>query len=373
MQRDRETRSPAASAGPTTGDDGRFDRQVRFAELGPEGQARLAGARAAIVGCGALGGAMAQWLHRAGVGRLTLVDRDVVEVSNLPRQVLFDESHARAGAPKAEAAAETLARAGGPTVLAAHTEQLDASNVARLLGDCDCVLDGTDNLATRYLLNDHALESGKPYVYAGVVGSHGVVFPVLPHRGPCLRCLFPEPPPPGSLPTCDTAGVLGPAVGLVAAWAAGRALRLLASGDPLAAVEPTWVELDPWKATARTTAPPRAADCPACAGERRFLHAPASEAVVLCGRNAVQLPPPREAPDLEELERRWRGGREEVLRARSFLRWNARRPAASPPEAHPANGGRELSLTLFRDGRALVEGTQDEGRARALYDRLVGA
>ena len=202
-------------------DEARFARQLRFSGLGAAGQERLAAARVALVGCGALGGVLAQCMHRAGVGQLVLIDRDVVEASNLPRQVLFDESHAQLGTPKVEAAAESLARAGGPTELVLHACHLDAGNADELLGGAQLVLDGSDNMATRYLLNDWCVRSGLPWVYAGVVGAAGCVLPVLPGRGACLRCLWPEEPPTGSLPTCDSAGVVLPGVAAVASMAAG--------------------------------------------------------------------------------------------------------------------------------------------------------
>ena len=223
--------------------DRRFERQVRFAPLGEAGQERLQSASVLLVGCGALGGVLAQHLVRAGVGRLVLVDRDVVEETNLPRQVLFDERHALDSVPKVEAAAETLARAGGPTILETHAEHLDADNIHALAEGTELLLDGTDNMPTRYLMNDYCVDRGVPWVYGGVVSGAGLLMPVIPGRGPCLRCVFRDPPPPGSLPTCDTAGVIAPAVGAVASMQAGLGLRLLV--DP-AGVEPALIELDAW-------------------------------------------------------------------------------------------------------------------------------
>ena len=213
------------AAAPPPGPAPRFERQARFAPLGVAGQQRLAERRVLIVGCGALGGVLAQWLTRAGVGELVLVDRDVVEETNLPRQVLFTEEHAAAGAPKVTAAAETLASIGGPTRITPHAVHLNADQLLELGAGVDLILDGTDNMATRYLVNDYAVREGVPWIYAGVVSSGGLVLSVQPGEGPCLRCVFPDPPPPGALPTCDTAGVLGPAVGAIASMQAGLALR----------------------------------------------------------------------------------------------------------------------------------------------------
>ncbi len=338
----------------------RFDRQVRFAPLGREGQARLESARVLLVGCGALGGVLAQNLVRAGVGTLVLVDRDVVELSNLPRQVLFDERHAAARTPKAEAALAALGPIGGPTRLEAHVRHVDADNLAELAAEATLLLDGTDNLETRYLLNDYAVEQEIPWVYAGVVGASGLVLPVLPGRGACLRCVFPEPPPPGSLPTCDAAGVILPAVGAVASLAAGAALRLLArpADEPVERFEPALLEVDAWNGTLRRLAAPRDPDCPAC-GRRDFpvLHRPAGRAaLVLCGRNTVQIPRGARSPDLPGLARRLVGLAEDVTELGALLRFRVD----------------DVQITLFRDGRALVEGTDDVSRAQALYDRYVG-
>ena len=156
-----------------TSSDRRFERQVRFAPLGAEGQARLESARVLLVGCGALGGILAQTLTRAGVGELVLVDRDLVEETNLPRQVLFEDRHAEEGTLKVEAAAESLARIGGPTRLVPHATHLDADNIEDLAEGAALVLDGTDNLSTRYLINDYCVSSNVPWIYGGVVGAGG--------------------------------------------------------------------------------------------------------------------------------------------------------------------------------------------------------
>ena len=335
---------------------GRFDRQVRFAPLGKEGQARIEAARVLLLGCGATGGILAQSLARAGVGELVLVDRDVVELSNLPRQVLFEDRHAAEGRPKALAAAETLERMGGPTRITAHAAHVDAGNLGELARGCDLLLDGTDNLETRYLVNDYSIESGTPWVYAGVVGGAGLVMPVLPGEGACLRCVFPEPPPPGTLPTCDTAGVILPAVGVVASMAAGLALRLLAEDSPT--IEPALIELDAWNGGVRRLRAPRDPACPACVQrDLRYLHRPGGgEAVSLCGRNTVQIPAGDRAPDLDALAAHLPDSVRDVVRSSVLLRFAVD----------------DVRLTVFRDGRALVEGTADPDRARAIYDRLVG-
>lgn len=345
-------------------DAARFDRQVRFGPLGSAGQQRLAESRVLLVGVGALGGVLAQNLFRAGVGQLVLCDRDVVELSNLPRQVLFEDRHAAEGAAKAEAAAETLRRFGGPTELEVHSTHVDASNLADLASGADLLLDGTDNLGTRYLLNDFSQQQGIPWVYGGVVGSGGLVLPILPGQSACLRCIFPDPPPPGSLPTCDSAGVIPPAVGAIASMQAGAALRILSStAEDLATFEPKLLQLDVWSGSTLALDAPRRPDCPACgpgpgAGTYEFLEAPPGrDPVVLCGRNTVQLPGTGRAPDLNAIAERAEPFAEEVHNLGAMLRIRVE----------------GLALTLFPDGRALIEGTDEPDRARAIYDRYLSS
>lgn len=250
----------------------RFDRQMRFAPLGREAQERLLASRVLLVGCGGLGGVLGQTMARIGIGELVLVDHDRVELSNLPRQVLFDEEHAIRAVPKAEAAAEVLARGGGPTRLVPHVARVTAETIDGLAAGCDLLLDGTDDLPTRYLLNDWCVARQIPWVFAGVVESAGLVLPVLPGRGACLRCVFPEPPPPEAIQKCTTVGVVLPAVAAVASMAAGLALRILARPDRVDELEPALVELDTWNGEARRIRAPRDPKCPCCGGrEFRWL------------------------------------------------------------------------------------------------------
>lgn len=336
----------------------RFDRQMRFQPLGAEGQERLLNSRVLIVGCGALGGQLAQTLVRCGIGFLVLVDRDVVDWTNLARQVLFDERHALLGEAKVTAALETLGRIGGPTRLLGHAAHLDAANIEELAAGCDMVLDGTDNVATRYLINDFCVQRNLPWVYAGVVQAHGVCLPVLAGRGPCLRCLFPIPPAAGVLQTCDSAGVLLPAVAAVASIQAGWALRVLVEGSRLErSIE--LARIDVWNGELRSTPIARASDCPCCVQHRfEFLEAPTSRsAVSLCGRNAVQIRGGFRPPDLARLAASLDGLAAGVRRAGELLRFHID----------------SLRVTVFGDGRALIEGTQDTDRARAIYDRYIGS
>lgn len=324
---------------------------------GPEGQARLRRARVAIVGVGATGSAIAEALTRAGVGRLRLIDRDVLEASNLQRQVLYDEDDLASGLPKAELARRRLTRVNTEVELEAAVSDLHAGNVRALLGDADLVLDGTDNFATRFVINDACASLGLPWVYAGVVGTEVHGFPVVP-GGPCFRCYLPEPPPPGTTETCQSAGVLGPAVLVAAGLAASEGLKLLVAGVEGAAAG--LFMMDVWSRDARRVKLSRDPDCPTCAGRFEFLEVPREASAELCGQDAVALRSPGEAGlDLPRLAERLAGlGALEVSNA-FLLRF--------APSDRP-----ELRLTLFRDGRGLVKGTQDPGVARGLYARYVG-
>jgi adenylyltransferase/sulfurtransferase len=260
-----------------------------------------------------------------------------------------------------------LERIGGPTRVEAHAVHVDADNIEELCEGCDLVLDGTDNLATRYLVNDLCVERELAWVYGGVVGASGLVLPVLPGRGACLRCLFPDPAPPGSLPTCDTAGVILPAVGVVAAFQAGAALRLLcADEDARAQFEPYLLDVDAWSGHTRRLPAPRDPDCPCCARrEFPFLLEPVERsAVSLCGRDMVQVRPQLAPGDRAQ-------ARADLERIAERVRPQA--AALTLDAALLAFDIEGLRFTVFPDGRALIEGTQDTDRARALYDRWVGS
>ncbi len=337
--------------------DDRHRRQVAFGPFGPEGQASLVAATVAIVGCGATGGGAAELLTRAGAGRLILIDRDIVALDNLHRQVLFDEDDAREGRPKAVAARDHLQRVSRATAFVAEATHLDASNVDKLLGDASIVVDGTDNISTRFLLNDWCFETGVPWIYVGAVAGEGMLLPIVPPRGPCLRCFLPEPPPPGSLATCDTAGVLGPIPTAMGAMAAIEAMKILAGELPDEGRKLRTIDFWDWRVR-DIELPPRY-DCPTCAlGAREFLHDERPTRVIeLCGRDTHQvLPPAGTRLDLGALAVRLDADRDRLLVNRLFLRLDL---------------GAER-LTIFADGRALIEGAGSPDRARAFYDRYVG-
>src|SRR5258705_6439052 len=201
----------------------RYSRQILFPAIGEQGQERLLAAHAVIAGCGALGSFHAGALARAGVGRLTVIDRDYVEPGNLHRQFLFEEEDAEAALPKAVAAKQRIARINSSVEVRAAVADLTPSNVEDLLGEAALFLDGTDNFETRYLINDFAVSRGVPWIYGAAVAAYGFTMPVVPGHTACLRCVYPEPPA-GAQPTCETAGVLNAIVSAVASLQVGEAL-----------------------------------------------------------------------------------------------------------------------------------------------------
>jgi len=335
---------------------GRYSRQALLPWIGEVGQERIQKATAAVVGVGALGCASSALLARAGVGRLILVDRDHVEESNLQRQALFTEAHWRARLPKAVAAEQALREIRPDLEVEALAEDLGPERARDLFQRAAVVLDGTDNFETRYLLNDAAVEAGRPWIYGGAVSTFGTLLAIRPGLTPCLRCLFPAPPAPGSAPTCDTAGVLGPAAAAVGALQAGEALKVLAGREDLCA--PALRGFDLLDGSFSSVRPPREPACPCC-GARAFdflEERGTSRTHRLCGRDGVMvLAPPGTRLDLPSLEARLRAFGP-VFRNPYLIQteW----------EGHP--------VTLYADGRALVQKTPDPARARALYARYLG-
>ena len=329
----------------------RYSKQRIF--LGREADAGLRAKRVAVLGLGALGSVIAPWLARAGVGHLTLIDRDLVEESNLQRQLLYGE--ADLGQPKAEVAARRLAEANSTVDLKAVVADLTSGNARELLSGFDLICDGTDNFEARFLINDVAILTGTPWIYAGAIGGEGVVWPLHPPHTPCLRCLLEEPPAGGDVDTCDSAGVLGPTVGIIGSWAALEAMKVLTGKAP----HEDLARFDFWQDERQFLKPPKTR-CRFCA-ERvtEFLDARWTlKASPLCGLEGVQIRvnPPGKL-DLAALKGR--------LEARTHSPWKL---------AGMLLRGREGAdeITLFADGRALVHGPMTPERARSWYTEVIG-
>ncbi|HGY91386.1 MAG TPA: thiazole biosynthesis adenylyltransferase ThiF [Planctomycetes bacterium] len=337
----------------------RYSRQILFPGVGEAGQRKIRQATVGLLGLGALGSTLADLMTRSGVGRLVAVDRDIVEPSNLHRQTLYTQADADAGLPKAVAARKRLREINPDVDIECLSLDLGPDNALDVFEECDLILDGADGFETRYLLNDVAIHLGIPWIYGACVAARGMTATIIPGATPCLTCLFPEPPPPGSQETCETGGVIPPVATLVASLQATEALKLLVGDRPSLRRGLLSIELWPFRTVLIGESALPSPDCPACQGRKlRFLAGSAeSRSARLCGRNVVQIVP-REplgrslrelAPRLESL------GRVRTMEGVLHLEIDG------------------LTLTLFPDGRALVRGTDDPGRARGLYSRLFGS
>ena len=341
----------------------RYSRQILFAPLGEEGQKSLLESRAVLVGCGALGTVVAGLLVRAGVGYLRLIDRDFVELSNLQRQMLFEETDARDALPKAVVAERRLRAMNSGVEIEGVVADVTPENAAELLGGSTLILDGTDNFETRMLVNDYAITAGVPWIYAAAVGSYGVTFTVRPGETACLACLT-ESPGDGNATaasglrqedTCDTAGVLNTAAGVIGALEAAEAVKILAGRAE--ALSGRLVSCDVWAGRFQSVRVERDANCRACARrEFRWLEGEAQPQVTMCGRDSVQIHERRRRLDLEELARRLSSVAGGVRTNGFLLRFTM------PP----------CEVTVFPDGRAVFKGTKDPAVARSLYARYIG-
>jgi molybdopterin/thiamine biosynthesis adenylyltransferase len=355
-------------------DHNRYSRQILFPGIGPAGQQLLASAHVAIIGVGATGAATASLLARAGVGTLTLIDRDFVEPSNLQRQILFDEADARESLPKAEAARRKISLFNSTINVRPHIADLIPANIHELLAPAGLILDATDNFETRYLLNDYAVQQSKPWIYAAAIGAYAATMNILPkppsatENGElttdnvlptaCLACIFPKPPT-GPVETCDTAGILSTAVNLAASLQATEALKFLTNQPHL--MRRTLLSHDLWtnqRSEINTSTPNP--NCTVC-GQRIFSHL-AGEGrphITLCGRNSVQIHEHHRPVDFAAMRDRLapNGDIQEVRFNNLLLRFK-----------HGPH-----TFTLFPDGRCLIQGTTDITLARTLYTRFIGS
>ncbi len=368
----------------------RYHRQMLLPGFGEDGQRKLLASTALVVGCGALGTVIANMLARAGVGHLIIVDRDYIEMTNLQRQVLFDEDDVANAIPKAVAAKNKIAKINSQVKVTAVVEDVNHTNMEKLaLGEysdgrkADIIVDGVDNFETRYLANDCAVKHGLPYVYGGAVGTVGASYAILPHSTdsvspweqgsgpvgatPCLRCIFEQAPPPGLNPTCDTAGVIGPAVSIVSNYQVAETLKILTGNFDK--VSPTMLNFDLWANTFRQFKVAKAydvGDCQCCKHRNfEFLDGKfGSSTTTLCGRNAVQLTHKENEQngklDFADIAQRLEA-HGSVMANKFMLR------------AAITDNGEPYELTLFTDGRAIIKGTQKANVAKSIYAKYVGA
>ena len=350
----------------------RYSRQELFSPIGKDGQAAIRSASVGIVGCGALGSLQAEAIVRAGVGRLRIIDRDFVEFSNLQRQALFSEKDAAASTPKAIAAAARLKEINSevevePVVADLSSDRLD------LLSGLNLVLDGTDNFQTRYLLNDYAWSKRVPWIYGACVGSSGIACAFVPPDFPCLRCLFESEPAVGTAPTCDTVGIVWPAVGAVVSFQIAAALKILV-GELL---RPELLQVDMWASHYHlvSIANAKNGDCATC-GTKDFpsLNSPRDLQTSLCGRKAIQVKPSNSSTlDLVDFEKRWKAiGQVQRNPFLVKLLIQSGAQASLPATGTEAGPTEMVEIVLFSDGRAIIKGTADPVRARDLYSKYVG-
>jgi len=329
----------------------RYSRQILLPEIGPEGQKALGRSRVVVIGCGALGTHSLSFLARAGVGSVMVVDRDIVEESNLQRQALFSEKDV--GRAKAKVAEERLREFNSEIDIHGEVVDISHANVARIIRDATVVVDATDNMDTRFLVNDACVKLGIPWIYAGAVGTVGMVMPIV-RDGPCLRCLFAHPPQPGTLPTCDTVGIINTLPSLVASLAVTEAFKIMQDKEPLRDL----IVIDMWQSEIQKVKVRRDPKCECCGKHNfEFLQARKRKLVVtLCGRNAVQIVPSNPfRGDLGDLKRKLaRSG--EATMMDGLLKFKTR----------------EVDMTVFPDGRTIIGGTTDLAKAKTTFSKYVG-
>lgn len=338
--------------------DERYSRQVLFKPLGQSGQQQLSQATVTIVGCGALGSAIAETLTRAGIGTIHLVDRDYVEVSNLQRQQLFTESDAQQMLPKVAAAEQRLKAIRSDLQLFTYLEHLDARGMEKLASVSELILDATDNFETRLLINDASVKFNVPWIYGACVGSSGVVFPFVPGETSCFRCLLPVLPAINE--TCDTVGVISPAVQVTAALQTTEALKWLSGNRD--AMRKKIHHFNLWDNSQMDIGVSRIKDpnCKTCGEEAVFPslnETAASSYAVLCGRDAVQILPDANRPiTLDDAERVGKRLEAAVKRTPYFVElkiFNHR-------------------MVLFGNGRLLIHGVRNVAEGRKLYHQVFG-
>jgi adenylyltransferase/sulfurtransferase len=337
--------------------DGRYARQVLLPFLTGKGQEKLLNSRVTLMGCGALGTGIANNLARAGVGHLRICDRDFVELNNLHRQMLFDETDVAEQMPKAEAAVRRLRQVNSEIELEPVVADINFTNIERLIEDADVVIDGTDNFQTRYLVNDACVKAAKPWIYGACVSSYGLVMPIIPGKTACLRCAFPERPEAMLSPTCDTAGVLNASSLAVACLQSAEAIKLLVGAEE--ALIQGMLQVDVWTNTYQGLKVKRTEGCVTC-GQRKFEFLEGDQELLLsslCGREAVQIVQrnPSRVDLASVAETLSKIGTVTVTR---FLL-----------KAIIDN----YEITVFPDGRALVKGTTDFTVAKNVYSKYIGS
>jgi len=329
----------------------RYARQVILPEIGKDGQELFGKSTVLIIGVGALGTFQASFLARSGVGRIILLDRDIVELNNLQRQVLFDEGDI--GKSKALAAKEHLTKVNSSIEIETKVTDFNYSNAEELIRSVDVIIDGTDNMDTRYLINDVCLKQRKPWIYGGAVGTYGIVYAIMPD-GPCFKCIFPQPPEAGDLPTCDTAGVMNTIPAVVAALQVTECFKVILGEKPSGKM----LTIDLWTHEIHKVDVTKLEGCPACSAEKYEFLQPVAKKIYtsLCGRNAIQIVPEKSRKiSLTQLADKLRNiGDIEIKPGVLFFRTD------------------DIELVIFEDCRTIVKGTEDPVRAKTIFSKYIG-
>ncbi|WP_077624592.1 thiazole biosynthesis adenylyltransferase ThiF [Sediminibacillus massiliensis] len=336
----------------------RYSRQQLFSPVGVVGQEKISKKHVLIVGAGALGTGSAEGLCRAGVGRLTIVDRDYVEWSNLQRQQLYSEQDADERLPKAVAAKQRLQQINSEVEIESLVMDVGIEEMEALVSNVDLILDATDNFDIRMIINDISQKHEVPWIYGACVGSYGISYTIIPGKTPCLQCLL-KTVPIGGL-TCDTVGIISPAVQMVVAYQVSEALKILV--EDMDAVRTKLVSFDLWKNQQAVIKVDKLKkdNCLSCGTERTYpnlSYMNQTKSAVLCGRDTVQIRPPKRMDrDLEQLAGLLSSQGGEVSLNPYLLSYKH--------EPH--------RLVVFRDGRVLIHGTKDIAEAKSLYHRYLG-
>ncbi len=333
----------------------RYSRQILFPPIGKDGQRRLLNSSVTIIGCGALGSVTSNLLARAGVGKIRIVDRDFVEITDLQRQFIFDEEDVRKRMPKAMAVREKLKKVNSEITIEGIISDANATNIEELVKETDLICDCTDNMETRFLINQVSIRNGIPWIYTACLGTRALLFNIVPENGPCLQCLVHSQPGPGGIETCETAGILGSIVGTIASIQSLEAIKILIGRDDYLT---DLLSIDLWPVKFFRFKVPKWPDCPTCGRrEFEFLKGAKTEPVVtLCGRNGFQVIPEKPlAVSIAELSNRLKGVGETLV--------------------NPYLLGlrvKDYEITIFSDGRAIIKGAKDALEAKMLYARYVG-
>ena len=334
----------------------RYRKQMLLKEIGDSGQRKLMKSRAVVIGCGALGTAIANTLVRMGVGFIVIADRDYIEIDNLHRQILFDEDDIREGLPKSVAAAVKLDKINPKIVITPFVTDINAGNIQDVIRGADCVIDGTDNFETRFLINDACHKLNIPWIYGGVVGTYGMSFTIIPGETACFRCFMRDAPKTGETETCDTAGVLATAVSIIASIETTEAVKILSGNKK--DINRELVTVDIWNGVWKSFQIKKDVNCPLCAkGNYDFLdERVSSKTVSMCGRNAIQITP----------------GKKTIIGFKDIARKLEPIGKVSYNEYILKFSADGCEITLFTDGRAIIKGAKNEAAARTIFSKYIG-